>query len=71
MDADTAYRLYRWQVDCARKKQVPHELSFHAWCVMWGTDIERRGKRKGDLYMQRIAPGMGYVPGNLRIVARQ
>lgn len=71
MDADTAWRLYRWQVDCARKKHVPHALSFHAWCEMWGQDIERRGKRRGDLYMQRIDPAAGYVAGNLRIVARE
>lgn len=71
MDRGIALHLFRLQEDSARRKGIAFELTFADWLEVWGPDIERRGKRVGDLYLERIHKPKGYVRGNLRISVRQ
>lgn len=70
MDIEIARHLYLLQKDSAIKKKVPFRLTFADWQAIWGEQIDRRGGRPGDLYLERIIKADGYVQGNLRISQR-
>ena len=71
MDRGIALHLFRLQEDSARKKGLTFELTFADWLQIWGPDIDRRGRRPGDLFLERVDKSKGYVRGNLRISVRQ
>jgi hypothetical protein len=71
VDRGIALHLFRLQEDSARKKGLPFELTFADWLAIWGSDLDRRGRLPGDLYLERIEKPKGYVRGNLRISVRK
>jgi hypothetical protein len=70
MDIEIARHLYLLQKDSAIKKGILFRLTFADWTAIWGDQIDQRGGRPGDLYMERINKADGYVLGNLRISKR-
>lgn len=70
MDIKIADHLFKLQRDSAIKKGIPFRLTFADWVAIWGAQIDQRGGRPGDLYMERIVKADGYVIGNLRISKR-
>jgi hypothetical protein len=70
MDIEIARHLYLLQKDSAIKKKIPFRLTFADWSDIWGSQIDQRGGRPGDLYMERIVKADGYIVGNLRISKR-
>jgi hypothetical protein len=71
MDIEIARHLYLLQKDSAIKKGVPFQLTFADWTALWGEQIDQRGSRPGDLYMERIVKADGYTKDNLRISRRE
>ena len=63
--------LFELLKDSAIKKRIPFRLTFAAWLEIWGDQIDYRGSRPGDLYMERIDKAAGYAVGNLRISKRE
>ena len=45
---------------------IEWQFTFEEWLAWWGTDIENRGRFKGQLVMARIGDSGPYHPDNVR-----
>lgn len=66
MDKEEAEKKYHQQRRGAKGRGIAWEITFAEWLEWWGDDLDRRGRRFGQLSMQRIADSGPYRLDNIR-----
>ena len=66
LDLKQARLKYHGQKNGAKKRGIGWDLTFQQWLDWWGEDLDRRGSRRDNLQMQRIADVGPYRIGNIR-----
>lgn len=60
------YDNYRYQKYAADKRGIDWNFTYDTWIEWWGSDIENRGKCRGQLCMARAGDVGPYHPDNVR-----
>ena len=55
---------YNTQKGNAKYRNIDWQFTYESWIELWGTDIDKRGKKKGSLCMARIGDEGPYHPDN-------
>jgi hypothetical protein len=59
-------KKFNQQKSCADARGIELQLTFEQWVTWWGDDIKFRGKRAGQLQMQRFRDQGPYAIGNIK-----
>lgn len=57
---------YHKQQNHAKKRGIDWQFTFNTWLDWWGDDIEKRGRKAGQLVMARYNDEGPYHPDNCR-----
>ncbi|MDE1828533.1 MAG: hypothetical protein KGH65_05225 [Candidatus Micrarchaeota archaeon] len=66
MDLSSAREAFKRQKAGAKRRGIGWELTFEQWLEWWGDDLDKRGRGKDDLQMQRFADKGPYAIGNIK-----
>jgi len=65
VDIEKARTAYYSQMSHAKARGIGWEITFQEWLDWWGEDLDRRGRGKDQLSMQRIRDRGPYKLGNI------
>lgn len=66
MDSVRAKLAFNRQKKYAKQRGIGWELTFDQWLAWWGDDLDKRGRGRDALQMQRPADTGPYAIGNIR-----
>lgn len=66
MDIDKAKRAFWQQRTNAKRRGIEWRLTLQQWLEFWGEDLDRRGRGRHELGMQRPCDSGPYAPDNIR-----
>jgi len=59
------YHMYHAQKAMAKRRGIDWQFNLHSWVAWWGSDYDKRGRKRGDLCMARYNDSGAYSHNNV------